>query len=454
MMEYSPLHPRSVTEGIVLVIAGMLWAFWQMPYAAFAVALINYGYAIHQHRHALSYQRWKKANPTKSEQKEAQQSDAEAKMQQLLDDRGFPAKVIGSIDSYRREVFEIRLPRSFSIKKLTGDIADIERATGIKRITIESSVSGKPGVSRIMVPKLKLPPPLLMKDVLETDGFKQSHPMALPLGMSLNGEHKYFRLDKMPHVAIAGTTGAGKSVEVNTWVTSLIVKNSPAELQLVLIDPKMLEFAIYEKSNHLATPVVTEMPDALSAINRLVNEMQFRYRCMKALKVRDLDAYNDKVKSGKHPISKLNSLSANDLPDDDSQYSHIGTHLQPFPRMVLVIDEMADLMMAYKSELEQPIARLAQKARACGIHMILATQRPEVSVITGLIKANIAARFSMQVATAVDSNIILDRNGAQNLLGNGDGYWAANQGEDLLNVQGFFIEADEIEAIIERENLK
>lgn len=451
MMEYSPLHPRSVIEGIVLIIAVMLWAFCQMPYAAFAVALINYGYAIHQHRHALSYQRWKKASPVKAEQKASQQSEAEAKMQQLLDDRGFPAKVIGSIDSYRREVFEIRLPRSFSIKKLTSDIADIERATGIKRITIESSVTGKPGVSRIMVPKLKVPPPLLMKDILETDSFKQSHPMALPLGMSLSGEQKYCLLHKLPHIAIAGTTGSGKSVEVNTWITSLIIKNSWKELQLILIDPKMLEFAIYEKSKHLATPVVTEMEDALSAINRLVNEMQYRYRCMKAVKVRDLDAYNEKVKSGKYQIA---SLGLNDLPGDDSQYSRIGTHLQPFPRMVMVIDEMADLMMAYKSELEQPIARLAQKARACGLHMILATQRPEVSVITGLIKANIAARFSMQVATSVDSNIILDRNGAQNLLGNGDGYFAANQGEDLLNVQGFFIEADEIEAIIERENLK
>lgn len=454
-MEYSPLHPRSTFEAAVLIIAAFLLTFAQMPYFACAVASINYLYAIRRHRHAIAYKRWKKTKPVQATAKQSHLSDAEENMQTLLDDRGFPAKVIGSSDSFRRTVFEVRLPRSFSIKKLTGDIMDMQRASGMKGIIIDPVVTGKPGVSRILLPKLKTPAPLMMRDVMETEAFKNAHPMALPLGMNLNGEHEYCRLDKLPHVAIAGTTGSGKSVEVNTWITSLIVKNTPEQLQLVLVDPKMLELSIYDKSQHLAIPVVTEMSEAKNAVDRLVSEMEYRYKCLAAAKVRNLEAYHKKLKAGKI----LNPVFAEDQADKNSsntvmteKFSVAEKYLKPMPRIVFVGDEMADLMMMFKSDIEIPITRLAQKGRACNIHLILATQRPEVSVLTGLIKANIPARFSMQVTSDIDSRIILDRSGAQNLLGDGDGYFAANQNADLMNVQGFLIEAEEIEAIIEKQN--
>lgn len=461
-MNYNPIKPRSYTEASVLLLAAFVWSAWQMPYTACAVALINYGYAILKNRHAIGYAVWAQNKPKQKEQKTSKLSESEDRLQTLLTDRGFPATVIGSLDSFRREVFEIRLPRSFKIKTLMSDIADIERATGIKHITIESSVTGKPGVSRILVPKTTTPPPIKMMDIMETDTFKDAHPMSLPLGINLSGQQEYRRLDKLPHLIIAGTTGAGKSVELNAWITSLIAKNSVDDLKMVLIDPKMLELSIYEKSQHLAMPVVTEMSDALGAINKLVMEMNYRYHCMSLAKTREIDTYNETVSKrqiknphfGAENIYRMVDGEEKATPAIKSEhiFADVEKTLTKFPKMVLVIDEMADLMMMYGEELELPIVRLAQKARACGIHLILATQRPQVSVITGLIKSNIAARFAMQVATDVDSRIIMDRSGAQNLLGNGDGYFAENQGKDMVNVQGFFIEAHEIEAFINKQN--
>ena len=461
-MNYNPIKPRSYTEGAILLLAVFIWAAWQMSYTACAIAWLNYLYAIQVNRHAIGYAVWAKNKPTQKAPKASKLSESEDKLQTLLTDRGFPATVTGSLDSFRREVFEIRLPRSFKIKTLTNDIADIERATGIKHITIESSVTGKPGISRILVPKTTMPAPIKMMDIMKTEMFKNAHPMALPLGINLSGQQEYRRLDKLPHLILAGTTGAGKSVELNTWITSLVAKNSVDDLKLVLIDPKMLELSIYEKSKHLAMPVVTEMSDALGAINKLVMEMNYRYHCMSLAKTREIDTYNDKVSKnaiknphfGAENIYRMVDGEEKATPTIKSEhvFSDVDKSLTKFPKMVLVIDEMADLMMMYGEELELPIVRLAQKARACGIHLILATQRPQVSVITGLIKSNIAARFAMQVATDVDSRIIMDRTGAQNLLGNGDGYFAENQGKDMVNVQGFYIEADEIEAFINEQN--
>lgn len=448
----NPVQPRHWIEGLVLLLAAYLIFRYQLVYLGASMAVINYGYWMLKTHHQRGYNKSKTDKP--KAKPEALLSDAENKMQQLLDDRGFPARVVNSINSHRRIVFEVRLPRSFKIAELVKDITDFERATGIKKITIETTVSGKPGISRILVPKAGEQDPLSLADLMESEDFKKSHPLALPMGQNIEGNAEYRRLDKMKHVLVSAASGGGKSVTINCWITALISKNTPQDLQLILIDPKMLEFSIYEKSKHLAMPVVLDMQKAQQAVQIVNNEMEYRYAVMSSAKVRSMSEFNDKVKKNKkikNPLYPSASQISNEANCELTILSTITEYCEPFPSLVMIIDEMADLILRFK-EVEELLARLAGKARASGISLIPCTQDPRKEVITGLIKANITVRYALQVATLTESQTILGpgRTEAQHLLGNGDAYLL--DGNNSVNLQSYYIEAGEIETIIEQQN--
>jgi len=248
-------------------------------------------------------------------------------------------------------------------------------------------------------------------------------------------------LAKMPHVLVAGTTGSGKSVAINAMILSLVYKAEASKVRMILIDPKMLELSVYEGIPHLLAPVITDMRQAGNALNWGVAEMERRYRLMSALGVRNLAGYNQKVRDAikdGNPITHPFSIT----PDNPEP-------LEELPLIVIVIDELADLMMVVGKKVEEPIARLAQKARACGIHLVVATQRPSVDVITGLIKANIPTRVAFQVSSKIDSRTILDQMGAEQLLGQGDMLYQPPGGGYPQRIHGAFVSDAEVHRVVQ-----
>jgi S-DNA-T family DNA segregation ATPase FtsK/SpoIIIE len=273
-------------------------------------------------------------------------------------------------------------------------------------------------------------------------------PLTLALGKDIGGHSVVADLARMPHLLIAGTTGSGKSVGINAMVLSILYKTQPEHVRLIMIDPKMLELSVYEGIPHLLAPVVTDMKEAANSLRWCVAEMDRRYRIMSALGVRNIGGYNRKVRDAidagkplKDPIFK-----PPDLFDEDKPIEH--PTLLPLPFIVVIIDELADMMMIVGKKVEELIARLAQKARASGIHLILATQRPSVDVITGLIKANIPTRIAFQVSAKVDSRTILDQMGAENLLGHGDMLYLPPGTSLPIRVHGAFVDDDEVHAVV------
>jgi S-DNA-T family DNA segregation ATPase FtsK/SpoIIIE len=273
-------------------------------------------------------------------------------------------------------------------------------------------------------------------------------PLTLALGKDIGGGSVVADLSRMPHLLIAGTTGAGKSVAINAMVLSLLYKATPEHVRLIMIDPKMLELSVYEGIPHLLTPVVTDMKEAANALRWCVGEMDRRYRLMAAMGVRNIGGYNRKVSDA--------IADGNPIPDptfrppdifDEDKPIEIPT-LTPLPFIVIIIDELADMMMIVGKKVEELIARLAQKARASGIHMLLATQRPSVDVITGLIKANIPTRIAFQVSAKVDSRTILDQMGAENLLGHGDMLYLPPGTSLPTRVHGAFVSDQEVHAVV------
>jgi S-DNA-T family DNA segregation ATPase FtsK/SpoIIIE len=274
-----------------------------------------------------------------------------------------------------------------------------------------------------------------LRDILETDLYRKSDsPLTLALGLEIFGDPLVADLAKMPHLLIAGATGTGKSVSINAMILSILFRASPEEVRFIMIDPKMLELSIYEEIPHLLVPVVTDPKKAAAALHWAVEEMERRYRWMKDLGVRNIDGYN-RIRKG---TGKLVSNEG-------------GTDEPPgrLAKIVIVIDELADLMLSVRRDIEESITRLAQKARAAGIHLILATQRPSVDVITGLIKANFPARISFQVASRVDSRTILDSMGAERLLGDGDMLFLPAGTAKLVRVHGPYVSEGEIHRIVE-----
>ena len=317
---------------------------------------------------------------------------------------------------------------------------DLARALGVISIRVVETIPGKTCMG------LELPNPrrqmIRLSEVLTSEIF-QSHAskLAMVLGKDIIGDPVVADLAKAPHMLVAGTTGSGKSVGVNAMILSLLYRAAPDEVRLVMIDPKMLELSIYDGIPHLLAPVVTDMKLAANALNWCVGEMERRYRLMSGLQVRNLAGYNQKVREA--------AEAGEVLADPSSLFLDDPVPLGPLPYIVVVVDELADLMMVAGKKIEELIARLAQKARAAGIHLIIATQRPSVDVITGLIKANIPTRIAFQVSSKIDSRTILDQMGAECLLGQGDMLYLPPGTGYPLRVHGAFVADEEVHAVAE-----
>jgi len=319
-------------------------------------------------------------------------------------------------------------------------VRDLARALSVQSLRVVETIPGKTYMG------LEIPNPrrqvVNLSEILSSETYANiSSPLAMALGKDIAGIPVCADLARMPHLLVAGTTGSGKSVAINAMILSLLYKSTPNEVRLILVDPKMLELSVYEGIPHLLAPVVTEMPKAAHALNWCVGEMDRRYRLMSSLGVRNLGGYNHKiragVKSGKALTNPFTLTPENPEP------------LQELPVIVVVIDELADLMMVVGKKVEELIARLAQKARAAGIHLILATQRPSVDVITGLIKANIPTRMAFQVSSRVDSRTILDQMGAEQLLGQGDMLYLPPGTGYPQRVHGAFVADQEVHRVVD-----
>ncbi|MEA2050698.1 MAG: DNA translocase FtsK [Campylobacterota bacterium] len=317
--------------------------------------------------------------------------------------------------------FEFRPAPNVKVSKILNLQDDLAMALKAQTIRIQAPIPGKDVVG-IEVPN-DATQTIYLREILESELFsKASSPLTMILGKDIVGNPFITDLKKLPHLLIAGTTGSGKSVGLNSMILSLLYKNSPDALKLIMIDPKMIEFSIYNDIPHLLTPVITKPTEAINALANMVAEMERRYTLMADTRTKNIETYNEK------------SLS--------SSY-------EPFPYIVIIIDELADLMMTSGKEVEISIARIAQKARACGIHLIVATQRPSVDVVTGLIKANLPSRISYKVGQKVDSKIILDSLGAESLLGRGDMLFTPPGMSGLVRVHAPWSDEKEIEEVAE-----
>jgi len=317
--------------------------------------------------------------------------------------------------------FEFKPAPSVKVSKVLSLQDDLAMALKAQTIRIQAPIPGKDVVG-IEVPNENVQT-IYLKEMLESEIFKNSiSPLTMILGKDIVGKPFITDLKKLPHLLIAGTTGSGKSVGINSMILSLLYKNSPDNLRLVMIDPKMLEFSIYNDIPHLLTPVITKASDAINALSNMVGEMERRYTLMSKTKTKNIENYNEKaLKDGYETI----------------------------PYIVVVIDELADLMMTSGKEVEYSIARLAQMARASGIHLIVATQRPSVDVVTGLIKANLPSRLSYKVGQKVDSKIILDSMGAESLLGRGDMLFTPPGTPGIVRIHAPWSTETEIEQVVE-----
>lgn len=338
--------------------------------------------------------------------------------------------------------FELQLAAGIKVSKLTALAKDLARSLSVTSVRVVEIIPGKtvvgielPNQNRAMV---------CLSEVLSAPVYQQAHsPLTLALGVDIAGHPMVVDLGKMPHLLVAGTTGSGKSVGINAMILSILFKSTPEQVRLILIDPKMLELSVYDGIPHLLTPVVTDMKEASSALRWCVSEMERRYRLMSSLGVRNLAGFNTKVVEA---IAKGEPLTDPLWKPTDSMDAE-APRLQSLPYVVVVIDELADMMMVVGKKVEQLIARIAQKARAAGIHLILATQRPSVDVLTGLIKSNIPTRISFQVSSKIDSRTILDQQGAEQLLGHGDLLFLAPGTGAPLRVHGAFVDDKEVHRI-------
>ena len=317
---------------------------------------------------------------------------------------------------------------------------DLARALALVSIRVVETVPGKSCMA------LELPNPkrqtVRLSEIISSKAYQDmASPLTLTLGKDIGGQPVVADLAKMPHLLVAGTTGSGKSVGINAMILSMIYKSDPEKVRLIMVDPKMLELSIYEGIPHLLAPVVTDMKQAANALHWCVGEMEKRYKLMSAMGVRNLSGFNSKIKDAEKRGEKI--------PNPLSLTPEAPEPLNTLPYIVVVIDELADLMMVVGKKVEELIARLAQKARASGIHLILATQRPSVDVITGLIKANIPTRISFQVSSKIDSRTILDQMGAEALLGQGDMLWLAPGTGYPVRVHGAFVADDEVHHVVD-----
>lgn len=336
--------------------------------------------------------------------------------------------------------YEFEPAEGIKVNRVTALADDLAMAMQAMSVRILAPIPGKSVVGiEVANPRRET---VSLREIISSDAFQQSKStLALALGKDTTGSPVAGDLARMPHLLVAGATGAGKSVFLNTLLLSILMRASPRDVQLVLVDPKMLELATYEEIPHLLVPVITEAKPAVAVLENLVKEMNERYKLMKEKGVRNIESYN-KVIANEEKSGGVIALDEEEI-GEDGEDEIVHQHL---PRIVVIIDELADLMMT-RRDCEEPITRLAQKARAAGIHMVIATQRPSVDVITGLIKANFPSRISFQVAGKVDSRTILDMMGAERLLGMGDMLFLPPGTSRLQRLHGAFVSDDEIQKV-------
>jgi S-DNA-T family DNA segregation ATPase FtsK/SpoIIIE len=371
-------------------------------------------------------------------EQELQQKSKEVELR--LADFGVATKVVAVHPGPVVTRYELQLAAGTKVSKITNLAKDLARSLSVISVRVVEIIPGKSVIG------LELPnrnrEVVALYDVLATKQYQNSRSaLTLALGKDIAGHPVVVDLAKMPHLLVAGTTGSGKSVCLNSMLLSLLYKSTPKQLRLILIDPKMLELSIYEGVPHLLTPVVTDMKDAVTALRWCVGEMERRYKLMATLGVRNIAGYNIKVKAAQERGAPL--LDPLHTATDNA------TELQELPQIVVIADEYADMMVVVGKKVETLIARLAQKARAAGIHLIFATQRPSVDVITGLIKANISTRIAFQVSSKVDSRTILDQQGAEQLLGYGDMLYLAPGTGLPVRVHGAYVHDEEVHRVVE-----
>lgn len=343
--------------------------------------------------------------------------------------------------------FEVLPAPGVKVSQINNLSKDLARVLSVKSVRVVDIIPGK-SVVGIEIPNEEREV-VSFREVISSSEFQHSKsPLSVALGKDIAGKTVIADIGKMPHLLVAGTTGSGKSVGVNSMILSLLYKSTPEEVRLIMVDPKMLELSIYEDIPHLLTPVVTDMSEAANALRWCVFEMDRRYQLMAKLGVRNIAGYNAKVKGA---IDKGEPIT-DPLYQQPANFGHEMSEppptLEPLPYIVVVVDEFADMIMVVGKEVEQLIARIAQKARAAGIHLILATQRPSVNVITGLIKANIPTRISFMVNTKIDSRTILDQGGAEQLLGMGDMLFMPPGTGSPKRVHGAFMSDEEVHSVV------
>ncbi|MBR2834468.1 MAG: DNA translocase FtsK [Coriobacteriales bacterium] len=344
-------------------------------------------------------------------------------LQDVLNDFKRSAEVVGWIEGPTFTTYKVEPAKGVAVSRFTSMEDDIARVLARPSVRIYAPVPNTPYVG-IEVPNKSMQT-VLFGDVLP---YVTGGPLDFAIGLDGNGKPVHADLSKLPHILIAGTTGSGKSVTVNTIVVSMLMRDTPDDVRFIMVDPKQVEFSIYNGIPHLIMPVVTDMKQAAAALQWSVTEMDRRYRLFSTVGVRNLNSYNEMVDSGKY--------------DQETPLVHM-------PSIVIVIDELADLMMVAKKDVEASIVRIAQLGRACGIHLVMATQRPSADVVTGLIRANVANRIGLKVAKGDDSRIIIDQRGAEKLLGNGDMLFLQTSfGDKPRRIQGCWLSDGEVAAVV------
>ena len=340
---------------------------------------------------------------------------------------------------------ELKLPSGLKVNQVSNINKDLARSLSKTSVRIVEVIEGRDTIG-VEVPREDRQPVLLSEVLSSVEYDESKSPLTIALGKDISGSAVVADLGSMPHLLLAGTTGSGKSVALNSILMSILFKASPEQVRFILIDPKMLELSVYEDIPHLLCPVITDMKEASSGLKWCVNEMERRYRLMAELEVRNLNGYNKRVQEAVKSNNPIPDPTWKNEGEDDTSTAPL---LEELPYIVIAVDELADLMMIVGKTAEQLITRIAQKARAAGIHMLLATQRPSVDVITGLIKANISARTAFQVASKVDSRVILDQGGAEQLLGKGDMLYLAAGTSIPQRVHGAFVGDNEVKRVVE-----
>ena len=359
-----------------------------------------------------------------------------------LKDFSVDVKVVAVLPGPVITRFEIQPAPGTKASKISNLASDLARSLAVVSVRVVEVIPGK-SVMGIEIPN-KDRETVFFSEIISSKAFDQAvSPISLALGHDISGQSVIVDLAKMPHLLVAGTTGSGKSVGINAMLLSLLFKSSPEDVRLIMIDPKMLELSIYDGIPHLLSPVVTDMKEAANALRWCVVEMERRYKLMAHLGVRNLAGYNRKIKEAVEKKEPLLDPFYQPVSSED-----VVPELGKLPFIVVVVDEFADMMMIVGKKVEELIARIAQKARAAGIHLILATQRPSVDVITGLIKANVPTRISFQVSSKIDSRTIIDQGGAEQLLGHGDMLYLPPGTSVPIRIHGAFVADDEVHRVV------